>query len=291
MTTGKRITRKRLYKRPRRRFKRRIRRSRRTRSTISRMPTTIVPDRLITKLRVTDTMFLTGFFSPDATTTNNAFSYKDLLITVGNPYSVYGVVTDDVPAGLKTWANFYNEVATIYAKVKVTPLSWAALSNETVANSGAGIPYSVCLCPVQVGNAISSSTIDFMEQPYARYKFFTQTASYAQLSTSTGPSPRNMFSAQSGNSVERSVINAMSSKKILSYKDIMDYDADPPLWISTVAPQSTSPWGFVLTVKSSLPWDGQIASSPQYTLPDLYIRIDVTYKLMFRGRKTIADDV
>lgn len=287
MTTGKRITRKRLYKRPRRRFKRRIRRNRRTRSTISRMPTTIVPDRLITKVRVTDTMFMNSFHIPDSTTTNDQFSYQDLLLSVGNPYSVYGVVNDDVPAGLKTWANFYNEVATIYAKVKVTPLTWH-VGNQTVAAGGAGMPYSVCLCPIQVGNAISSSTIDFMEQPYSRYKFFTQVGSYSQIQTS----PSNYyFSAQSGNSVERSVVNAMSSKKILSYKDIMDYDADPPLWISTVAPQATSPWGFVLTVKSGIPWNGNVGSEPQFTLANLYIRIDVTYTLMFRGRKTIADDV
>ena len=290
MTNGRRTTRKRTYKRPRRRFKRRIRRNRRTRSTISKMPTTIVPDRLITKVRVTDTMYMNSFHIPDSTTTNDQFSYQDLLLTVGNPYSVYGLVTDDVPAGLKTWANFYNEVATIYAKVKVTPLTWFS-GHQSVARSGAGMPYSVCLCPIQVGNAISSSTIDFMEQPYARYKFFTQTASYSQVTAKLGATDQFYYSAQSGNSVERSVVNAMSSKKILSYKDIMDYDADPPLWISTVAPQATSPWGFVLTVKSSIPWNGQVGQEPSFTLPGLYIRIDVTYTLMFRGRKTIADDV
>lgn len=274
----------------RRRTLRRFRRSRRTRSTISRMPTTIVPDRLITKLRVTDTMFLNNFHIPDSTTTNDQFSYQDIYLTVGNPYSIYGVVTDDVPAGLQTWANFYNEVAVISARVKVTPLTWSIpLLNGSNSADGASMPYSVCLCPIQSGNAISSSTVDFMEQPYARYKFFTQAGQYLQLQTVSTPY-QTMYSAQSGNSVERSVINYMTSKKILSYKDIMDYDADPPLWINTTVPQITTPWGFVCTVKSGIPWDGQVGHEPRFTLANLYMRVDVTYSLMFRGRKTIVDD-
>lgn len=275
----------------RRRTLRRFRRNRRTRSTVSRMPTTIVPDRLITRLRVVDTMLLTGFFVPETTNTLEAFSFKDVMISVGNPFSVYGVVSDDVPAGLKTWANFYNEVATISARVKVTPVSYRVPNGTNAfSGAGAGMPYSVCLCPIQVGNAISSSSIDFMEQPYRKYKYFTQTGQYNQSQIATGGG-YFLVSAQSGNSVERSVVNTMSSKKILAYKDIMDYDADPPLWINTVTPQSTSPWGFVLTVKSAVPWDGTLANDDIYTLPDMFVRIEVTYTLMFRNRKTITDDV
>lgn len=291
MAYGRRTMRKRTYKRPRRRFKRRIRRNRRTRSTVSRMPTTIVPDRLITRLRVVDTMLLTGFYVPTTTNTLEAFSFKDVLISVGNPFSVYGVVSDDVPAGLKTWANFYNEVATISARVKVTPVSYRVPNGvNAFSGAGAGMPYSVCLCPMQTGNPIDSSVIDFMEQPYRRYKYFTQAGQYNQSQIASGGG-YFLVSAQSGNSVERSVVNTMTSKKILAYKDIMDYDADPPLWIDTNTPQITTPWGFVLTVKSAVPWDGNISNDDIYTLPDMFVRIEVTYTLMFRDRKPIADDV
>lgn len=274
----------------RRRTLRRYRRNRRTRSTISKMPTTVVPDRLITKLRVTDTMFLNNFHIPDSTTDNDQFSYQDLLLSVSNPFSVYGVVNDDIPAGLQTWSGFYNEVAVLSARVKVTPLSWK-IPNITQQNfrGGASMPYSVCLCPVKTGNVISSSVIDFMEQPYSRYKFFTQAGGYLQVQVPGTAPNSSLYSAQSGNSVERSVVNYMTSKKIMNYKDIMDQDAT--LWIETTPPTVGSSWGFVCTVKSGIPWDGTVGHEPEFTLPGLYMRVDVTYSLMFRNRKTIVDDV
>jgi len=290
MAIGRKTTRRRRIRRPRRsrrRFHRRRRISRKP--TTMRIPGTIVPDRMFTKFRYVDTVTLTGFSTPTENDSTLAFSYKDLLMSVSNPFVKYGTITDDTPAGLELWSQFYNEVAVTAVKVKVTPISWILNVSSPGPNpAGVGMPYSVCLTPVptNLGNP-SSATVDFLEQPYRRYKYFTQTQLYDQIATG---GDFTYYSAQSGNSVERSVSNSMTSKKMLGYKDLFDYNDTNSgnFWLKTDGTDPTYTWYFMLTVKSAIPWDGLIPVNT-VTFPDMVVRIEVDYSVAFRDRKVILE--
>lgn len=257
-----------------------------------RIPGTIVPDRMFTKFRYVDTITLGGFSAPTETDSTLAFSYKDIVLTVGNPYLKYGITTDDLPAGLSLWSQFYNQVAVTSAKVKVTPISWIFTSGVDDP-SGMGMPYSLCLTPSSQTPIPTSATVDFLEQPYRRYKYFTQTSQYSQITTVDGSV--TYYSAQSGNSVERSVSNSMTTKKMLGYKDLFDYSAggtaeSANLWINTAGTDITYPWYFVLTVKSAIPSTETTApANAAYTFPPMVVRIEVDYTVAFRDRTLILE--
>lgn len=268
-----------------------------------RIPGTIVPDRMFTKFRYVDTVTLTGFTTPTETDSTLAFSYKDLILSIANPLTRYGVTALDLPAGLSLWSQFYNQMAVTSVRVKVTPISWinsfVSAGPPVVRVTGnPSLPYVVCLTPTSAAGLQipTSATCDYLEQPYRKYKYFTQTQVYNQIDDVTGSI---VYNAQSGNSVDRSLISRMTSKKMLGYKDLFDVDLKQnasvldaeSLWLPTEQTDPTqyiSAWNYILTVKSTIPYDG-VSTPDNYKLPDFCCRIEVDYSVAFRDRTLVAE--
>lgn len=297
MAIGKRTTRRRPYRRSRKSIRRR-RYNRRYRKTaksglLMKMPSTMVPPRMLTKVKYTNTIIMTDFTTPISDNDLTAFSYKDLPIFAAFPYAPYGINVADLPAGLNLWSQFYGEVAVTKCKVRVTPISFIGTSGNTSV-----LPYVISITPIpqyyQSGQPLpyTSGTVDFIEQPMTRRKYFNIVANNT---VATGDNNAVYVSAQNGYQISQSVSHSMTSKKMLGYSKLYDCD-QPSVWYATSLSTETgsgvpnSSWYFNISVKSTLPWDGA-SPTAQFIVDDLVAKIEIEYSLAFRDRKLQLEEV
>lgn len=285
MVIGKRTTRRRTYRRSRksirrRRYNKRFRRGAKS-GIMMKMPSTIVTPRMLTKVKYTDSVTLTGFTTPTTDNDLNAFSYKDIVINASYPYGPYGINPSDLPAGLTLWSQFYNEVAVTKCKVKIIPVSFIGSPTDPYV-----LPYVVSLTPiVSFTTAIpyNSGNTDFIEQPLTRKKYFSVGGNQGQISLAG----LVYVNAQGTYQVAQSLSHSMTSKKMLGYKSLFDCDINN-VWIptqTTASPgQSATAWVYNLSVKSNIPWDGTSATGP-FIMDNLVCKIEIEYSLAFRNRK------
>lgn len=266
----------------RRRYNKRFRRGAKS-GIMMKMPSTIVTPRMLTKVKYTDTVTLTGFTTPSTDNDLNAFSYKDILINASFPYAPYGINPSDLPAGLSLWSQFYNEVAVTKCRVKIIPVSFIASPTDPYC-----LPYVVIITPIVPPSQnisqfpYNSGNTDFLEQPLTRKKFFSVGGNQGQISLSG----LVYVNAQGTYQVAQSLSHSMTSKKMLGFKSLFDCEIDN-VWYptqTTATTSTTGSWFYNVSVKSNIPWDGTSAVNP-FIMDNLVCKIEIEYSLAFRNRK------
>lgn len=273
----------------RRRYNRRYRKTAKS-GLLMKMPSTMVPPRLLTKVKYANTMLLADFTTPLTDNDLQAFSYKDLEIFAANPFAPYGINAADLPAGITLWSQFYGEVAVTKCKVRVTPISFIGTSGNTSV-----LPYVISLTAipqfVQSSQTplYNSGTVDFLEQPLTRRKYYNIVANNT---VATGDDNAVYVSAQNGYQISQGVSHSMTSKKMLGYSKLYDCDQNG-VWIPTRTNTGGTPysaWYYHLSIKSTLPWDGT-SPTAQFVVDDLIAKIEIEYSLAFRDRKLQPEEV
>lgn len=295
MAIGKRTTRRRTYRRSRksirrRRYNKRFRRGAKS-GIMMKMPSTMVPPRMLTRVKYTNTVTLTGFTVPTTNNDNNAFSFKDIQIAACNPYAPYGINASDLPAGLTLWSQFYGEVAVTKCKVRVFPVSFKASSTDPYI-----LPYMISITPVPQYWAFgggpppnTSANTDWLEQPMTRRKYFSVGGNNAQASITTTV----YVNAQPSYQIGQSVSHSMTTKKMVGYSKLYDCD-QLGVWSNTYTTTTGNlghtAWYYNIGIKSTLPWDGTSATGP-FTMDDLVCKIEIEYSLAFRDRTIQQDEI
>lgn len=244
--------RKRQYRR-KRSYKPRYKRNRRFRSRFSKQTrmvsrNIVAPDVAFTKLKVTDTVFLSGLGNLPHSTGTLATDFTNRRLIRGNdifdPLSSAGSVT---ATGLQQWCSqtgLYNQFLVHGSKIKIEIANLDA--TETTA--------MVCsLYPIMESNATLQPVGS--DQPYVRTSF---------VGASTGSSKCVLK-------------NFMKTKKMLGCKDLVDDELNYGQY--NASPNLANIWDWALDVQTL----GSSASSQA-----IAIRKEVTYYVQFLQRPVIV---
>lgn len=236
-----------------------------------RIPNRIMPDYTLVKMKDSVT-YITGLGTVpaavgDVSTINFTISANDLYEAfdlLGTPYD------ESQPTGFDQWMTFYNSFIVHKSSIRVTPIFWNQVGQDTAAV----LPFQITITPVTVAS-LTSASIDFDEQPYAKYRVFN-----APLYQRSATDP---VIADTGSQSPPSVFNSMMTKKMLGMKDLSDYSG--VRGSDTASPGDQYYWN--IEIKSLIP--AAAASAVAYTLSSMGLKIDLYSKVQLLDRNTIPE--
>lgn len=188
----------------------------------------------------------------------------DWALSLGPPYN------DTQPTGFNEWMQFYGRFIVHKSSIRVTPLFWNNTSGGTTP------PFQITVTPVTV-TTLSSATLQFDEQPYARFKI--NNAVLPLRSATTG----SITAANTGSQQPMFVYNSMMTKKMLGVKDLVD---EPDVQ-GTVNNSPDTQFYWNIEIKSLAPAG---ASTIPFMMP-MGLKIDTYYKVQFLDRLNIQQSV
>lgn len=250
------------------------------RRTKVKMPTRIMPDYTLVKMKDTRIIIL----DPGQAPQDGAYSVTNAYISGNDIYNCWqGGNTDPVegrPTGFDQWAAFYRNFIVHKSSVKVTPLYWI-----TTANTDAPLPFQLTVTPVDANNLNTFAT-SFDEQPYSRFKMYNGVLLGTTSTTVSAP-------PNTGNQAFQSVINSMMTKKILGYKTLSDVpevqgvmQADNVLNPLANSPQTEFYWNIEAKSLVLQPPGGP---TPAYKIGGIAVKVDIYYKVQLLNRRNIVD--
>lgn len=246
------------------------RRSNKYRNTRVRIPNRIMPDYTLVRLKDSITYITPVGTTPTAVGELSTINFNiagndlfDAFDSLGTPYD------DSQPTGFDQWMAFYNNFIVHKSSIAITPLFW----NTTVFPAAGNPPYQITITPVTV-SGLTSSNIDFDEQPYAKYRIYNQLLA---LRSSSGYALQ-----QTGQQSPPKVFNSMMTKKMLGVKDLSDYS--DVRGTSTTSPVDL--WYWNVEIKSLVPAPTTTIAS---AIQQMGVRIDISYKVQLMDRNTIPE--
>lgn len=248
------------------------------RRTKVRMPTRIMPDYTLVKLKDTRIVIL----DPGNNPTDGTYSVTNIFISGNDIYNAWQIIVGETPAqptGFDQWAAFYQNFIVHKSSVRVTPLYWISTPDEDQP-----APFQLTVTPVDTNNVVTFTT-SFDEQPYSKFKM------YNGVLVNTNTTGAGAI-ANTGTQNFQSVYNSMMTKKILGYKDLSDVsevrgDMDVATSVNTTAPPAEQ-FYWNIEVKSLL-LTPPANTSPTYTLSGMALKVDIYYKVQLLNRKAIID--
>jgi len=250
------------------------------RRTKVRLPTRIMPDYTLVKMKDTRLLILDqGDLPSDGTysSTNEYISGSDI-------YNCWRDAVGDAPGqptGFDQWAAFYKNFIVHKSSIRVTPLYWILNSSGTQRQQ----PFQITVTPVDVSATGLSFDVSFDEQPYSKFRMYNAPMSFA---TDT-----NITATQTGTQTIGSVYNSMMTKKILGYKDLSDVSdvygvMDPGATVvAGNSPAEQFYWN--IEVKSLILSPGGDPVPEAFRLPSMVLKVDMYYKVQLLNRRTIID--
>lgn len=271
----------------RRKFRKSLRRARKSysryrkpntyRRTKVRLPTRVMPDYTLVKMKDSRVIILEAGNNP----TDGTYSVSNSFISGNDIYNAWQFPNGDEragPTGFDQWAAFYNNFIVHKSSVKVTPLYWITTTGDAPA------PFQLTVTPVDADNIVTFST-SFDEQPYSRFKMYN-----GVLTTSTDTALGAV--ANSGTQNYQSVINSMMTKKILGYKDLVDIPAVQGVMIpqTNVNPGNSPDQNFYWNIEAkSLVLRPPASTSTTFVLSSMAVKVDIYYKVQLINRRALVD--
>lgn len=251
------------------------------RRTKVRLPTRIMPDYTLVKLK--DTRIISLDFGNNPT--DGTYSVSNTYISGSDIYNAWQIPVGEQPTqptGFDQWAGFYGNFIVHKSSVRVTPLYWTV---NTIGGGQQTQAFQLTVTPVDATNLSTFST-SFDEQPYSRFKMYN---GLLQSVTSAGVLnvPQN-----TGTQNFQSVINSMMTKKILGYKDLSDVpDVQGLMEVTPTVVAANSPGTqFYWNIEAkSLVLAPAGSTTSNYILPSLSLKVDIYYKVQLLNRRSILD--
>lgn len=197
-------------------------------------------------------------------------SYINMIVSGSDLFNAFG--TGNQPTGFDQWMGFYDKFIVHKSSIKVTPVYW-----NGVPTDGHPAPFQICITPITV-NTLTSATIQFDEQPYAKTKIYN--GSMAIVNNSNAPAPVNTGSQQIP-----SIYNSMMTKKMLGVKDLSD--EDDVKGTDTESPDTQFYW--MIEIKSLAALPPSPATPANFQLASLGLKIEMYYKCQFLDRASITN--
>ena len=251
--------------------------SRAYRRTKVRMPTRIMPDYTLVKLKDSRILIL----EPGNNPTDGTYSVSNLYISGSDIYNAWQIPNLEPragPTGFDQWAAFYANFIVHKSSVRVTPLHWITSATDSPA------PFQLTVTPVDA-NGIATFETSFDEQPYSKFRMYNGVLSVA--SSTALNSPQN-----TGTQNFQSVINSMMTKKILGYKDLSDVpEVQGQMSTSAnvnggISPDTQFYWNIEA---KSLVLRPPASTSTSFVLSSIAVKVDIYYKVQLLNRRSLPD--
>lgn len=249
------------------------------RRTKVKIPTRIMPDYTLVKMKDTRVILLDPGQLPQA----GSYSVSNTYISGNDIYNAWQGANaqplEGQPSGFSQWAAFYRNFIVHKSSLKVTPLYWV-----TSPTTDAPLPFQLTVTPVDANNLTTFDT-SFDEQPYSRFKMFNGVL--LGTSSTTVDAPPN-----TGTQTFQSVINSMMTKKILGYKTLSDVpEVQGQMDTGTTIDDTKSPVNeFYWNIEcKSLVLQPPGGTSFDYSLSGLAVKVDIYYKVQLLNRRNVLD--
>lgn len=238
-----------------------------------KIPTRVLPDYTLVKLKATTTLATAAGTTPAIGT----YSYVQFQLNGNDIFDPFNAFTVDQPNGFDQWMAFYANFIVHKSSIRVTPLYW---DTDPVVDGGPILPFQLTIVPMQTqtGPIPNPLTTEYSELPYSKSRIYT-----GGLPISTGTTPSVQYSGNAGQVGFVSLTNSMMTKKILGYKDLSDVDGVR----GTGSASPAERFAYVITVKSMMPGAG--ATLTNYRLSPLGLRVDMYFKCQLLNRLNVSD--
>lgn len=235
-----------------------------------KIPTRVLPDYTLVKMKVS------SIFETAAGSTPGVGTYSSIFFTAyGNdifdPFNSFSVAQ---PNGFDQWMAFYKNFIVHKSSIKVTPMYW---NTDAIVDGGPVMPFQLIITPFNGTNSFPSiTTTDYAEFPYTKTKLYSGAL---PLSNGTLPSLTN----SPGQQAMVGLTNSMMTKKILGYKDLSDVDSVR----GTLTSSPSEMFSYVCVIKSMVPGAG--ATLTNYRLSPIGVRVDMYFKCQLLNRNLVPD--
>ena len=179
------------------------------RRTKVRIPSRVIPDYTLVKLKLSSTIELPAGTTPAIGT----YSYSFFQALGNDLFDPLLSLSVDQPNGFDQWMSFYRNFIVHKSSIKVTPIYW---NTDAVLDGGPVMPFQLIIVPMS-GTPLTPTplTTDYSELPYAKARIYS-----GALPTSNGTTPS--LTNSPGQQSLIPLTNSMMTKKILGYKDLSD---------------------------------------------------------------------
>lgn len=248
------------------------------RRTKVKLPTRMMPDYTLVKLKDSRVIILDPGQIPQPgnySVTNTYISGSDIY---NGFFGASGVSPSSQPTGFDQWAAFYRNFIVHKSSVRVTPLYFLDDGGDETPQ-----PFQLTVTPVDVNNITTFAT-SFDEQPYSKFRIYNGVLPTASATTV------QIFNT--GNQTMRGVYNSMMTKKILGYKDLVDVGEVQGVMDTgaLVDPNSSPSEMFYWNIEvKSLVLAPPGAPVPDYAIRGIAVKVDIYYKVQLLNRKTVID--
>lgn len=202
-------------------------------------------------------------------------SYVNFYLSASDLYYAFGpYAPNSRPTGFNEWMAFYNNFLVHESFIKITPICYYQPNEATVADYSGS--FELTVLPVTV-NTLTTATVTFSEQPYAKTKIFNGMPTISSTGTYTLSATQNYLG---------SITNCVKNKKMLGYGRLSDV---PALFgTSTSSPAEQVYW--MVEIRANPFWlSTSSVPAADLQMPPIMLRVDLWSKAQLRDRKLIPD--
>lgn len=244
------------------------------RRTKVKVPTRVLPDYTLVKLKCSSTFEIPAGSTPGVGT----YSFSQATAIGNDIFDPFGTLSVDQPNGFDQWMAFYRNFIVHKSSIKVTPMYWNV---DAVVDGGPIMPFQLSIVPYSTSAGFPSpGTSDPSELPYAKSKLYS-----GVFPQTTGVAPQYIAASTPGQQAMVGLVNSMMTKKILGYKDLSDVET--VRGSATASPAET--FSYAIICKSTIPGAG--AALTNFRLSPLGIRVDMYFKCQLLNRVDVPDSV
>lgn len=261
---------KRFFRKGRSSARKSYTRSRKFSRTKVRIPTRVLPDYTLVKMKASTNITTSAGTTPGVGT----YSYSNFQCCGNDIFDPFQTFSIDQPNGFDQWMAFYKSFIVHKSSIKVTPIYWVT---DPLSSGGPIMPFQLTIVPITGGSAYPPPlTTAYSELPYSKSKIFTGTM---PVSNGTAPAP----SPNPGQLYMPGLVNSMMTKKILGYKDLSDV-ADVR---GTATSSPLALFNYFVLIRSMVPGSG--ATLTNYRLSPIGFRVDMYFKCQLLDRLNVPD--